>query len=65
MTGNRSEPNNRTNTNMPVGYPDDEDDRDEPEWECVRCGGVVVSVTKDEHKCLDCEMTYEQDGDPT
>jgi hypothetical protein len=51
---------------MPVGYPGDSDPRDEePEWECVRCGGVVVNIGPETAECLDCKMIFENDEDFT
>lgn len=49
---------------MPVGYPGDSDPRDEePEWQCVKCQGVVVAKAKYAAECLDCGETYEADCD--
>lgn len=38
---------------------------EEPEWECIECGGVVVRNGKDCTKCLDCEKEWEPDVEPS
>jgi len=48
-----------------MGFPGDSDPaHEEPEWECSKCGGVVIRDGKKSSKCLDCDETFEADGQP-